>query len=909
MNERNDSAGPPRPSLLARVALRWLMPETERGAVLSELRELWEQRLERDGEAARRWYARQLRGYALLLLRERLRSVIRRIATAGTGSGEASGDGGGILMGIGRDARQSLRGWSKSPVLASTIVLTLGLGLGASTAMFAVVRSVLLEPLPYSGSERLVRIYHAISGNRWNLSVADFQAIEAQQTQFDGVAAYASGERTFTAGDVAERVRVRAVTAGWFDLLGIRPMQGRTFEPADGEPGAPLTALVSWGFWQRQLGADATAVGRTIRLDGEDFAVIGILPRQAGPLEERFEVFPALQLEPPARKGPFMLTVVGRVRNGVDAATAAAELEAINERIFPIWAASWTDSTSTWGMMPLDEFVIGRYQTMLFSLLGAVTLLLLVAATNAAGLLTARAIQRQAELATRAALGASRSRLVSLLVTESVLLALAGTALGMALTVSALRAIRAAGPDLLPRGESIAFDGTVSVFAAALTSASLLIFGLVPALQLVGSRSGIALGLRSGGRTATGGVPAHRVRRALVASQFAIAVPLLAGAALLLNSFLRLQRVDPGFDGDRVLTARITRPASLPPADAFAADAFFWDQLLERVGALPGVAATGLNSGRPPREVDNINNFDPLDRPTPVGETEPLAVWLAVSPGYFDAVRVRLVSGRMFDTRDQPDLGTISALVDRTWADNIYPGEDPVGRQLYEGGCKSEECEIVTIVGVVESVRYLGLDDAQSSAAVGTVYVPRTQWYTSSHYLYVRASVDPLLLAPSIRAIVHEIDPTVPITDVATGDGLIDSALATPRNLAAVVVAFAAIALALAMIGIYGVMSYFVNEHRKDIGIRLALGGTAPGVIALVIGRGMKPVLLGGAIGFVIAAGVTRFISRLLFGVSPYDPTTMGIVALAMLGTAAAACWLPARHAARLDPAQVLRHD
>lgn len=502
------------------------------------------------------------------------------------------------------------------------------------------------------------------------------------------------------------------------------------------------------------------------------------------------------------------------------------------------------------------------------------------------------------------ALGASRSRLVRLLVAESVVVALAGAALGMAFAASALNAIRAAGPDLLPRAETIALDGLVIVFAAALTGASLVIFGLIPALQLIGSRSAIASALRSGGRTATAAASSHRVRRALVASQFAIAVPLLAGAGLLLNSFLQLQRVDPGFDGDRVLTARINASAA-----ALAADARFWDQLLERVGALPGVIAAGLNSGRPPRDRSMINNFDPLDRPTPAGETEPLAVWLVASPGYFEALRIGLVAGRMFDTRDNPDLATISALVDRAWADNIYPGEDPVGRQLYEGGCKSDQCAIVTIVGVVENVRYLGLDDAQSEATVGTVYVPHTQWSEPSYYLYVRASGDPLLLASSVRAIVHELDPTVPITDVATGEGLIDAALAAPRNLAAVVLAFAAIGLILAMIGVYGVMSYFVNEHRKDIGIRLALGGRPTKVLALVISRGMKPVLLGTAMGFAIAAGITRFIARLLFGVSPNDPATLGIVALTMLGTAAIACWLPARHAARLDPAQVLRHD
>ncbi len=443
MGDRKHPLRPPRPSFVARLALGWLLPDAERDAALSELRELWEKRVERDGlELARRWYARQLRGYPFRLLRDRLRVRITAPMRGQTRLVASSADGGGVLGGIGGDARHALRGWLKSPVLAVTIVLTVGLGLGASTAMFAVVRVVLWDSLPYAGSDRLVRIYHAIGSNRWPLSVADFQAIESQQASFEGVAASTSSERTLTMDEVAERVRVRAVTAGWFDLLRTRAERGRTFVKADGELGAPATAVVSWGFWQRFLGADASALDRTIRLDGENFRVIGILPREVGPFEERFAVFPVLQFEPPTRRGPFMLTLVGRVRSGTDAATAAAELRTINRRFFLAWQSSWPDSTSNWGMMPLDEFVVGRFRTTLYMLLGAVAMVLLVASTNAASLLTARATQRQTELATRAALGASRSRLVRLMVMESVLLALGGAALGLALATTAINAIR-----------------------------------------------------------------------------------------------------------------------------------------------------------------------------------------------------------------------------------------------------------------------------------------------------------------------------------------------------------------------------------------------------------------------------------------------------------------------------------
>jgi putative ABC transport system permease protein len=902
MTSAHESPSPPRPPVFVRAALRLFLHVEERAEVLSELRELWEGRVAREGAVtARRWYVRQLRGYPLRLLRYRARAVLARALGRRSGAPVVEAvHGASWLEGVRGDVAQSLRSWAKSPVLALTVILTVGLGLGASTAMLGIVRVVLLDPLPYGASDRMVRIYHALGENRWPLAVADYLAIEEQQTHFDGVAAYATSERTLATPDGAERVRTRAVTAGWFDLLQLSALRGRTFHANDGLPGTAATAVVSWGFWQRRLGGGPDAVGRTLRLNDQDYTVIGVLPRAVGPLEERVDVFPILQLTPPTRRGPFMLTIVGRLKSGAEMAAAGAELESIIKR-------NWPDATSTYGVMRLDEFVVGRFRTMLLVLLGAVVMVLLVASTNAASLLTARTMQRRTELATRAALGASRGRLARLLVTESVMLACGGALFGIALARLAVGAVHAAGPALLPRAEYVALDATVLGFAGLLTGLSLLVFGIIPALQLLGTGGGIAGTLRAGGRTMSGTASSHRVRRVLVASQFALAVPLLAGAALLLNTFLRLQRIDPGFDADGVVTMRIARSEARDSTPEMGV--LFWNELLERVRVLPGVTGAGLNSDRPPRGAGNINNFDLLDKPVRPGEVEPMAVWLVASPGYFDALSIRLVAGRMFDARDTGELETTPALVDRTWAETMYPGEDPIGKRMYEGGCRAEDCRLVEVVGVVENVRYLGLDDAQAGVTVGTLYVPYSQWVPSLTNLFVRAQGDPLALVGSIRGIVRELDRTVPIAEIALGTELIDDALAAPRNLASVVLAFAAVAVLLAMIGIYGVMSYFVNEHRRDIGIRLVLGGRPAAVLGLVLGRGMQPVIAGTLVGFLIAAGVTRFLSRLLFGVSPRDPATLALVALAMLSTALAACWLPAHRAARLEPAQVLRQE
>ena len=888
----------PRPSWLLRLALR-VLPAAERRVVLSELSESWSERAARDGVAsARRWYRRQSLQFVLRLAADRVRPG----GSAG-GGGRARGPwGDGLFWGLGRELRFALRGLSRSRLLAVTVVLTVGLGVGASAAMVAVVDAVLVRPLPYPSPDRLVRIYHALQGNRWPLSVVDYDAIRAQQRSFTSVAAYRAGELTLTRGADAERVRAKRVTPGYFGVVGVLPSAGRMFEAAEGEPGGPRSVVLGWRYWQRAFGGDPGALGERVRLDGIDYTVVGILPASPGPLDEDFDVFPALQLEPPTRKGPFFLTLVGRLGPDATAVSAGEDLHAISARVFPLWRSSFQDESATYGVMPLREFVAGDVARPLLVLLAAVAFVLLIAVANAANLLVARAAERRHELAVRAALGASRGRIGRLLAAESVVLTLASGVLAAGLAGAAIRAVGAAGPRIVPRAAEITLTApAVAVMAAALIVCALM-FALLP-LLLSSAATGA---LRLSSRGTTGGVGTERVRRALIVAEFAVAMPLLAGAGLLFNSFARLQRVDPGFEADGLLAASLALPS--PGYGDDASRVAFWKALVERVEALPGVRAAGLADSRPPREAWNSNNFDLLDRPTPPGASQPNAVWITASPGYFGALGIPLVSGRAFDERDRADAPWV-VLVDEAWARHNYPGEDAIGRQFHEGGCTGPDCATLTVIGVVGDVRYQGLDDAGAGSVHGTIYVPAAMAPPVNATLFLHGSGDPSRLIGPVRDAVRGLDAGLVLFNVATGPQLIDAALRTPRNLLAVVGAFAAIALLLAVIGLYGVLAYFVEQRRKEIGIRVALGGSTPAVVRLVLARGMGPVLAGGSIGLAAAIAVTGFLRDILFGVGARDAATFAAVTAAMLCTAFLACLIPAVRAALLDPVRTLRDE
>ncbi len=792
-------------------------------------------------------------------------------------------------------------------MLAVTIIATVGLGIGATTVMFAVIDAALLRPLPYKDPQHLVRIYTDAPPYRFPFSVADYQALEAQQTTFSAVAAYSNRAMAFSNGRIAERVQAKVVTWTYFDLLGITPALGRTFTAADGRPGSPPVVIVTNEFWQQSLGGRADAIGQSVRLDGVDHLLVGVLPHTLGPLERRRDVFVAAQWTTPRRKGPFFITALGRLPAEGSRAAAAAELREINRRIFPLWKSSYQDEKASWGIVDLKTYIAGDFSRIAGVSLAAVAFVWLIACVNASNLLVARVTSRRRELAVRTALGASRWRVVRHLLTEAALLAILAAALGIALASMGLDLVRTYGVDIVPRTQEIALSGRTLLVLIAITATSCAIFGLIPALH--GSGGPVDQGLRSLGRTATAGGAARRLRSVLVGSQFAVATPLLVVAGLLVGTLNHLRQVDLGFDHHNVLTGALLLPgAQYREASQVKV---FWDELHRRVAALPGVIAVSFADSRPPEDAGNQNNFDLEDTPASAGHSQPVTTWVAVTPDYFSLTKVRLAEGRLFDERDTSTDSPSVIVVDQAWAKRFFPGQSALGKRLKGGGCST--CAWTTVVGVVTGVKYDGL----ATPDQGIVYTPiptrgadlLNDSSSRERYLIVRTATSPSSMVAPVRQIIRDLDPTLPFSSVASVEDLVADSLQQPRGLSLVISALAAIALVLSVVGIYGVMAYYVQQHAKDISIRMALGGRPMDVLRLTIGRGMRLVAAGVAIGIFAAIAMSRLVASLLFGVGATDPLTFAAVTSVMLGVSLVACLAPAARAVRLDPSVVLRNE
>jgi predicted permease len=799
---------------------------------------------------------------------------------------------------LGQDLRICVRNLLRVPGLALTIVVTVGVGIGATTAMFGIINATLIRPLPYEDAGRLVRIYTDSPPNKWPFSVADYLTLQEQQTHFERVGGYVEQPMTFSDGSTAERLNGRVVSWTMFDVLKLRPVIGRSFNDADGRPGAPRVVIVSHGFWSQRLGGRRDAVGKPVRLSGVDYTLVGVLPDRVGPLEGGRDFFVAAQWSTPPRKGPFSITMIARLRSDSDRAAAATELRQINRRMFPIWRTSYQDERATWSMMDLKAHVLGDISTVLMLALAAVALAWSIACANAANLLIARINGRQRELAVRAALGASRGRVLRYLFAESSVLGIGAALLGGAIAWTAIGLLRNVGADYVPRTDELSLDGPVLGFLAATTAASGLMFGLVPAF--FGTRAPVAESLKELGRSSTGSPMMRRLRRVLVGAQFAIATPLLIVAALLVASLNQLGRVDLGFDTSNLVTGMV----ALPPAQYRepARIAAFWIELQRRLEALPGVAAVTFADGRPPSDVLMVNNFDLEAAPTPPGQSQPTAPWVAVTPDYFRVLGLTLVEGRLLDERDMQDASDRVVVVDRAWAQRYFRRGGAVGARFHEGGCAS--CPWLSVVGVVSNVKYSGLDKPDA----GTVYWALTG-SRPSRYLVVRTHDDPAVAMGAIRTVMRQLDASVPLSRPATIGDLVSRSLQLPRSIALIVGSFATVALLLSMVGIYSVMAHYVQQHAKDISIRVVLGGRPSDVLRLIVGQGMAVVAGGVALGMLAAFALTRLIGNLLFGIGATDAPTFAGAALLMLATAIVACVRPARRAVTAQPAAVLRGE
>ncbi|HVT61283.1 MAG TPA: ABC transporter permease [Thermoanaerobaculia bacterium] len=802
-----------------------------------------------------------------------------------------------------QDMRFGLRQLGRCPGFAVLAILTLAVGVGAATAIFSAADAVLLHPLPFSQPERLMLVTKDMPSFELvdsSASPLDFLDYRAHSHAFSAVAGLANTAFNLAGDPQAERVSGKRVSASIFPMLGVRPLLGRALLPEEEQWGRHFVVVLGEELWRRRFGANPAIVGKQVRLDGESYTVVGVVP----PFLQFLDVadlwvplaFAPKEVAPDARGHQFV-EVVARLRPGVSLSRARAEMRAVAARMtgaLPDWyPAGWTIR-----LAPLESVVAGSLRPLLLVLAAAVAALLLIACVNVANLLLVRAAARQREMTLRAALGAGRLRVVRQLLTESLALAAVGGAAGLLLAALALAAWgRSAAAGLL-RGQHPAIDARVALFAVGLALATSLLFGLAPAWSA--ARADLRSGLQQSARGASAGWRGVRLRSLLVACEVGLALVLLIAAGLLIRSLQRLQDVDPGFRADHVLTCRISLPAAeyRQPEQVIG----FYRRLLERLRILPGVVAAGAVHQLPLTGGNSGGSFGIIGRPWPPGQPVPDIDKRYVTPGYFAALGIPLRRGRELAFSDTAEAPRV-ALVDEQFARRFFPGEEPLGRRITGFHGRGE----YALVGVVGGIRHRDL----AGQPQPTIYYSALQDPYPHLNLVVRSAGDPFALGVggALRREVQTLDRGLAITRLQSFAEVRARSLLRRRVSLLLLAAFAGLALALAAVGIFGVIAATVAQRRFEIGVRMALGDRPGGVVALVLRQGMQPVVAGLALGLAGALAATRLLAGLLFQVGASDPATYGGVALLLAGVAAAACYLPARRAARVDPAVVLRAE
>jgi len=806
--------------------------------------------------------------------------------------------GGEVMDTLLQDFRYALRTLAKSPGFTAVVVLTLALGIGANTAIFSVVNGVLLTSLPYKDPSRLVVVWESKGTASHNVvNPANYMDWHDRATSFSGLALLSWTGITFT-GDQVEEVQGRSVTPDFFGVVGATPLLGRTFNAEESRPNSPRVIVLSEALWRRRFGADRAIVERAVPVAGGTARVVGVMPASFRPMplgHEQYWEPMRLDWSNRAFTGRYAMAL-GRLKDGVTVERAQTEMSRIARQL----ESDNPDFDTGWGatVVPLMEQVVGGSRRTILIVLGAVSLVLLIACANVANLMLARAASRERELAVRAALGAPRWRLVRQALVESVMLALAGGAAGVLLASWGVHLLVRAAPPEVPRIADIRLDLTVLAVTALVSMAAGVLFGLPAAL----SRSDAAIqDLHAATTRTTAGVPAVRLRGALVIAQMSLAIVLLVGAGLLVRSLRRLIAVDPGFDPVNLSAVTITLP---PPAypDSLRRVAFY-ERLLERVRTMPGVQSAGIISWLPMTPGNASTTLTVVGRPEPApGQASAAAIRL-VDPGYFAAMRIPLKRGRSLAPSDRIGSAPV-AVISEAMARKLWPGEDPIGQHV-----KVEwwhPTASVEIVGVVADSRHDGLD----AAFEPTLFYPFAQEsQQSSMSLVLRSTVPPATLTRMVRAAVSEMDKGVPVADAVTMYHHIAETMADRRYPAFVLGLFAALALALAAVGIYGVQSYTVGQRTREIGVRVALGARPADVLRTVLGGGLRLTLGGVALGGVAAGLAAGALGKLLYGVHPLDPVTFVIVPLVLVGVALLAMAAPARRAARVDPMVALRSE
>jgi putative ABC transport system permease protein len=794
-----------------------------------------------------------------------------------------------------QDLRYAIRTMAKRPGFTAVAALTLALGIGANTAIFSAVNAVLLKPLPFPESEQLVDLAETFKPNGYgSVSVPNYEDWKNQNDVFTGIAAYSSRSFNLQSGDTPQRIPGLSVSANYFDVLGIKPTLGRTFATGEDLAGKDRVVILGNELWRNTFGGDASIIGRTIPLNGLQYTVIGVMPSELSSLYRTVQLWSPLVFPETDRvnRDDHKYLVIGRMKSGVSLAQAREQMNGIAARL----EQQFKNGRGI-RIRQIEELWVANVRSTLVLLMVAVGFVLLIACTNVANLLLARATVRRREISIRVALGAGRSRLIQQFLTEGLLLSLIGGVLGVALAWWSMSVLGKIAFPFLPRSQEITIDARVLLFTLLIAVLTSVIFGLIPSLQA--GKTDVQEALKEGGNTLTGGAVGGWLRQTLVVVEVAAAVVLLIGAGLMIRSIARIREVQPGLKPQNLLTAKLSLPRERYK-DADSAIRFY-QQVLERVDALPGVESAGLISHLPVEETGYNGNIAVEGKVYPPNES-PLVEYRVVNDNYFATANIPLLRGRLFSKQENDDKQAV-VVINESMAKQIWSGEDPIGKQV---GVEQK----ATVIGVVGDVKNRGLL-GQTNAEMYAPYTQKSFWPDMrwNMRLLVRSTVDEATIASAVRREVQAVDPAQPLYAVQTMNLVIENTVRDKSMNTTLLASFAGLSLVLALIGVYGVMSYTVAQHTREIGIRMALGAQPRTILKLIVGRGLFLVGIGVVIGVVASFGLTRFIENMLFGVTPTDPLTFVAIVLLLGLVALLACLVPAQRAMRVNPIVVLRQQ